>query len=182
MIFHHACVIGTIGNSLKLERGVRYCVDRNTNTCLLESATTKVFEIAMGPRNTFCVATDSSHPSIYASLQGDFAFFLSKGGLLFSAPWIWAYKISLVDAVVQLLSHVQLCSPLDCSTSGFPVLHCLPEFAQTHVHWVSDAIQPSHPLLPPSFPALSLSQHHGLFQWVDSLHQVAQVLELQLQH
>ena len=52
---------------------------------------------------------------------------------------------------------------MDCSTPGFPVLHCLPEFAQTHVHWVSDAIQPSHPLLPPSPPVLNLSQHQGFF-------------------
>jgi len=57
-----------------------------------------------------------------------------------------------------------------------------PEFAQTRVCWVSDAIQPSHPLSPPSPPALSLSQHQSLFQWVSSLHQVAKVLELQLQH
>ena len=61
---------------------------------------------------------------------------------------------------------------MDCSTPGFPVFHSLPEFAQTHVHWVSDAIQPSHPLSPPS-PALNLSQHQGLFQWVSFLHQVA---------
>ena len=58
--------------------------------------------------------------------------------------------------------------PMDCSTPGFPVLHCLPEFAQTHVHWVSDAIQPSHPLPPASPLALNLSQHQGLFQWVGS--------------
>ena len=58
--------------------------------------------------------------------------------------------------------------------------HCLPEFAQTHVHWVGDAIQPSHPLSLPSPPALNLSQHQGLFKWVSSLHQVAKVLELQL--
>ena len=57
---------------------------------------------------------------------------------------------------------------MDCSMPGFPVLHYLPEFAQTHVHWVSDAIQPSHPLLSPSPPAFSLSQHRGLFQWVGS--------------
>ena len=57
-----------------------------------------------------------------------------------------------------------LCDPMDCSTPGFPVLHCLPEFAQTHVHLVNDAIQPPHPLSPPSPPALSLSQHQGLFQ------------------
>ena len=69
-----------------------------------------------------------------------------------------------------------------CNALGFPVLHYLPEFAQTHVCWVSDAIQPSPPLSPPSPLALSLSQHRGLFQWVGSLHQVAKVLELQLQH
>ena len=72
--------------------------------------------------------------------------------------------------------------PMDCSTPGYPVLHCLPELAQTHVHRVSDAIQPSHPPLPPSPPALDLSQHQGLFQWVSSSHQVARVLELHLQH
>ena len=74
-----------------------------------------------------------------------------------------------------------LCNPMDHSTPGLPVHHQLPEFTQTHVHWVGDAIQPSHPLLSPS-PALNLSQHQGLFQWVSSLHQVAQVLEFQLQH
>ena len=58
---------------------------------------------------------------------------------------------------------------MDCSTPGFSVLHCLLEFAQTHVHWEDYAIQPSHPLLPPSPPALRLSQHQGLFQWVSSL-------------
>ena len=57
-------------------------------------------------------------------------------------------------------------NPMDCSTSCFPVHHSLPEFAQTHVHWVSDAIQPSHPLPPPSPLALNLSHHQGLFQWV----------------
>ena len=58
-----------------------------------------------------------------------------------------------------------LCSPMDCSTPGFPVHHRLSELAQTHVHWISDAIQPSHPLLSPSPPAFNLSQHQGLFQW-----------------
>ena len=79
--------------------------------------------------------------------------------------------------VVQSLSHVGLCNPMDCSMPGFPVLHHLLEFAQTHVHWVS----PSHPLSSPA-PALNLSQHQSLFQWVGSSHQVAKVLELQLQH
>ena len=67
---------------------------------------------------------------------------------------------------------------MDCSMPGLPVHHQLPEFTQTHVHWVSDAIQPSHPLSSPSPPAFSLSQHQGLFKWVSSSHQVAKVLEL----
>ena len=75
-----------------------------------------------------------------------------------------------------------LCDPMDCSTAGFPVLYHLPEFAQSHVHWVGDAIQPSHPLSPPSPLVFDLSQDQGLFQWVSSLHQVAKVLELLLQH
>ena len=74
--------------------------------------------------------------------------------------------------VFQLLSHFQLCDPMDCSTPGFPVHHYLIELAQTHVHWVGHTIQPSHPLLSPSPPALSLSQHQSLFQRVGLLHQV----------
>ena len=76
-------------------------------------------------------------------------------------------------------SCLTLCDPMDCSTPGLPVLYYLPEFALTHVHRVSDAIQPSHPLWSPSPPALDLSQHQGLFPWVSSSHQVAKVLELQ---
>ena len=72
--------------------------------------------------------------------------------------------------------------PMDRSTPGLPVHHQLPEFTQTQVHWVSDAIQPSHPLSAPSPPAFNLSQHQGLFKWVSSSHQVAKVLEFQLQH
>ena len=77
-----------------------------------------------------------------------------------------------------------LCDPINCSTpwtEDFLVLHCLLEYAQTHVHWVSDAIQLSHPVLSPSPPAINLSQHQSLFQRVGSLHQVAKVLKLQLQ-
>ena len=72
--------------------------------------------------------------------------------------------------------------PMSCSMPGLPVYHQLPEFTQTHADWVGDAIQPSHPLSSPSPPALSLSQHRGLFQWVSSSHQVAKVLEFQFQH
>ena len=74
-----------------------------------------------------------------------------------------------------------LCDPLDRSTPGLPVHHQLWEFTQTHVHWVDNAIQPSHPLSSPSPPVFDLSQHQGLFQWVSSSHQVAKVLELQHQ-
>jgi len=63
---------------------------------------------------------------------------------------------------------------MDCSTPGLPVHHQLPESTQTHVHWVGDAIQPSHPLSSPSPPAFNLSRHHGLFQWVSSLHGLGQ--------
>ena len=78
-------------------------------------------------------------------------------------------------------SCLALCDPMDCSTPGLPVHHQLPEFTQTPVHWVGDAIQPSHPLSSPSPPALNLSRHQGLFKRVRSSHQVAKVLEFQLQ-
>ena len=77
-------------------------------------------------------------------------------------------------------SCLTLCQPMDCNTPGFPDVHHLPEFAQTHVQWINDAIQPSYPLSPPSPYALNLSHHQGLL--VSSSHQVAKVLELQLQH
>ena len=75
-----------------------------------------------------------------------------------------------------------LCDPMNHSTPGLPVHHQLPKFIQTHGHWVGDAIQPSHPLLSPSPPAPNPSQDQGLFQWVNSSHQVAKVLEFQHQH
>ena len=73
-----------------------------------------------------------------------------------------------------------LCDPVNRSTPGLPVHHQLPEFTQTHVHWVHDAIQPSHPLSSPFPPAPNPSQHQSLFQWVNSSHEVAKVLEFQL--
>ena len=83
---------------------------------------------------------------------------------------------------VQWFSCVRLCDPMDRSMPGFPLHHQLLEFTQTHLHWVGDAIQPSYPLTFPSPSALNLSQHQGLFRWVSSSHQVAKVMELQLQH
>ena len=85
-----------------------------------------------------------------------------------------------ISSVTQ--SCLTLCDPMNHSTPGLPVHHQLPESIQTHVHWVSDAIQPSHPLSSPSPAASNLSQHQGLFKWVRSLHQVAKVLEFKLQH
>ena len=94
--------------------------------------------------------------------------------------FIFCAPISFSFSSVQSLSCVQLfVTPW---TPGLPVYHQLPEFTQTHVHWVSHAIQPSHPLSSPFPPAFNLSQHQGLFKWVSSLHQVAKVLEFQLQH
>ena len=88
----------------------------------------------------------------------------------------------LFAVVVQSLSCVQFFETPGLQHTRLPFLHYLPEFVQTQVHWVSDAIQPSHPLLTPSPPAFNLSQHQGLFQGVSSSYQVAKVLELQLQH
>ena len=94
-------------------------------------------------------------------------------------------RVSLVDPIFcfsVIPSCPTLCNTMGCSTPGFPVLHHLPEIAQTRIHWVSDAIQTTCPLPPASSSAFYLSQHQDLFQWVDSLHQVAEVLEFQLQH
>ena len=111
----------------------------------------------------------------------------------FFCPW----EYSLVRArgrnwTVLLLTSIQFSSvpqscltlsdPTACSMPGFPVHHQLPELAQTHVHWVGDAIPPSHPISSPSSSAFNLSQLQGLFQWVSSSHQVTKVLEFQLQH
>ena len=85
-----------------------------------------------------------------------------------------------VSSVSQ--SCATLCDPMNPSMPGFPIHHQLPEFTQIHAHRVSDAIQPSHPLSSPSPPAPNPSQNQGLFQWVSSLHEVAKVLEFQLQH
>ena len=111
---------------------------------------------------------------------------LDLGPLAFRTVRNTFLSLLLVSHSVQFSSVAQscltLCDPMNCSMPGLPVYHQLPESTQTHVCWVSDAFQPSHPLLSPSPPALNPSQHQGLFQWVSSLHQVAKVLEFQLQH
>ena len=97
----------------------------------------------------------------------------------FTQAGYWSGSVQF-SSVTQ--SGPALCHPMNYSMLGLPVHHQLPEPTQTHVHRVGDAIQPSHPLLSPSPPALNLSQHQGLFKWVSSSHQVAKVLEFQLQH
>ena len=91
----------------------------------------------------------------------------------------WLVQLQFSSVAQSCLS---LCDPMDCSMPGLPVHHQLSEFSQTHVHCVGDAIQPSHPLLSPSPPAPNPSQHQSLFQWVSFSHEVAKVLEFQLQH
>ena len=112
-------------------------------------------------------------------LQGIFPTQWSNSCLLY-----WQADSLPVSHQVQFSSVTQscptLCDPMNHSMPGLPVQHKLPEFNQTHVHQVSDAIQPSHPLSSPSPPALNPSQHQSLFQWVNSSHEVAKVLEFQL--
>ena len=99
-------------------------------------------------------------------------------GLTHSDCMLSGYFLQLIQFSRSFVSNS--CNPMNRSTPGLPVHHQLPEFTQTHVHWVGDAIQPSHPLLSPSPPAPNPSQHQSFFQWVNSSHEVAKVLEFQL--
>ena len=94
--------------------------------------------------------------------------------------WLFVIPSFQFSSVAQY--YLTLCDPMNHSMPGLPVYHQLPESTKTHVHWVGDAIQPSHPLSYPSPPALNLSQHQDLFKWVSSSYQVAKVLEFQLKH
>ena len=100
----------------------------------------------------------------------------------------WAVRINdrVNNLIIQFSSVAQLCptlwNPMNHSMPGLSAHHQIPESTQTHVHWVGDAIHPSHPLSSPSPPAPNLSQHQGLFKWVSSSHEVAKVLDFQLQH
>ena len=105
-------------------------------------------------------------------------FFLIEKKLIYNVEFTSGISSVQFSSVAQ--SCPTLCHPMNHSTPGLPVHHKLPEFTQTHVHQVSDAIQPSHPLSSPSPPAPNPSQHQGLFQWVSSSHEVAKVLEFQL--
>ena len=116
-----------------------------------------------------CYLTISSSAICFSSCPQCFA---ASGS--FPMSWLFAS----VSSVAQLCST--LCDPMNCSMLGLPVHHQLPEFTQTHVHRVDDTIQPSPPLSSPSPPAPNPFQHQSLFQWINSLHEVAKVLEFQL--
>ena len=141
------------------------------------------------PSTHFCIcASYSEEPNKQVSWLKVFLLIYTKEDMLI-LPWHRTLAIDMIwwlDLICGLLlSHQALsdsCDPMDWSTPGFPVLHFLPEFAQTHVPWVSDTIQPVCPLSSPSPSALNLSQHQDLFKWVSSSQQVAKVLGLQLQH
>ena len=115
-----------------------------------------------------------------------FPFVHSSAGVLWQFTILSGIANLLPNFDTRFSSVAQSCptlgDPMDCSMPSFPVHHQLPELAQTHIHWVNDAIKLYHPLSAPSPPAFNLSQHQGLFKWVSSSHQVAKVLEFQLQH
>ena len=134
-----------------------------------------------------CVATKTRHSQINFFFLKRVANSLVTNDKWASIPTSWTKQIiSGILAAVQFSSVTQLCPTLcdsmNHSTPGLPVHHKFPEFTQTHAYWVSDAIQSSHPLSSPSPPAPNPSQHQGLFKWVSSSHEVAKVLEFQLQH
>ena len=119
-----------------------------------------------------CPSSQWCHPTISSSVI-PFSSCLQSFPASGSFPMSSSHQFSSVTQ-----SCPTLCDPMNRSTPGLPVHHQLPESTQTHVRCVSDAIQPSHPLSSPSPPALSLSQHQGLFKWVSSPHQVAKVLQV----
>ena len=146
---------------------------------------------------TFCAQCNSleiyaaSVYWLYCPMVWSITFWLTIHMLkdLFNRSFTFAFMVKdcspeLIPVSVQFSSVAQssptFCNLMNCSTPDLPVHPQLPEFTQTHVHRVGDAIQPSHPLLSPSSPAPNPSQHQSLFQWVNSSHEAAKVLEFQL--
>ena len=115
--------------------------------------------------------SDSGIKPLTPALAGRFCITLSHPG----SPWIWLRSVQFSRSVMS-----NSLWPHGLRHTSLPVHHQLPKITQTHVHWVGDAIQPSHPLSSPSPPTFNLSQHQGFFKWVSYLHQVAKVLEFQL--
>ena len=136
----------------------------------------------MGSPAAFAHTNHVSKLSNHASPSVKLLSRLSKYIVIYSHSVCATVIVNCVQfsSVSQLCST--LCDPMECSTTGPPVHHQLPEFTQTYVYWVGDAIQPSHPLSSPPPPTFNLSPHQGLFHWVSSLHLMAKVLEFQPQH
>ena len=128
------------------------------------------------------VPRDQFHGRLGTTLWGEsfHNVYVSQIIRLYNFKYIKIWLVSSVQFSSVAQSCPTLCDPMNRSTPGLPAHHQLPEFTQTHVHLVSDAIQPSHPLLSPSPPAPNPSQHQSLFQWVNSSHEVPKVLEFQL--
>ena len=131
-----------------------------------------------------CVRSCFSHVGLSVTacttaLQAPLSIGLSQHEYWNGLPFMFEMSVQFSSVAQSCLTP---CNPMDYSRPGLPVHLQLPEFTQTHVHWVSDDIQPSNPLLFPSPPAFDLSQHQSLFKWVSSLHQVGKVSEFQLQH
>ena len=157
-------------------------------SCVLEI---KVYSAAIGWNVVYkSIKSILSNVLLKASVSLFSLAVLSMGSQRLRHNWVTELNCSVhyvTDVLMSLQfssvaeSYLTLCDPMNCSTPGLPVQHQFPEPTQTHVHWVSHAIQPSHPLSSSS-PAFNLSQHQGLFQWINSLHQVAKGLEFQPQH
>ena len=146
------------------------------------------YTVIVLPTNSIILLNFSISIYLIQKLSGYLNIFFKKEKL-FKNLWVFLTfdsKLTLIFYSAQFSSVTQscptLCNPMNHSTPGLPVHHQLLESTQTYVHCVGDVIQPSHPLLSPSPPALNLSQHQGLFKWVRSSHQVAKVLEFQLPH
>ena len=138
--------------------------------------TWKLLRWLTGMMPSFCIITEENERKFWPGLlrRTWYSVKVQFSSVQLLRTW---YSVKVQFSSVRLLSHVRLCDPLDCSMPAFPVHHQLLELAQTHIHQVSDDIQPCHPLSSPCPPAFSLSQHQGLFQWVSSSHQVTKVLE-----
>ena len=131
---------------------------------------------------------DDICPYFISFFEPDFLYFAEESSLVntsfnfFSPRSICNSHCVPIQFSSVAQSYLTLCDPINCSIPDLPIHHQLLKSTQTHVHWVGDAIQPSHPPSSPSPPALNLSQCHGLLKWISSSHQMAKVLEFQLQH
>ena len=151
----------------------RYCIDFRSfefvEVCVMDYMVfLDIYSTNFWKECVFCWVCVLSYDQLFATL-----WTVEQARLL--CPWNFPGKNTGAGCCSVTQACPALCDPMDCSTPGFPVLCCLLEFARTHDHWVSDAIQPSLPLSSPSPPAFSLSQNQGLFPWVGSSHQVAKV-------